>query len=439
MSKPAGKPAGALSGHDKAMLLLLFMCVVQFFGAWIYPKYEFGGAALGSSNKTLGVPFQYTLWLFILGASALFYRRRGVRPYVEVLQPFVPFFLIGLVAGAFGIDPFGSVRMLMLWSLMALSAVMLGYSIPPARALRALLWIMFGMLLLSTVWSVAMPSYGIQGGEGASLWRGLFLGKNVLGWIAALVLVVATAAYRPGQRRLPALTIVLALLCLVASGSKGSLVAAVAASAYGYFVPRLMRHVTPGFGTAIVLVGGLCSIVLVALAAPIILDLLGRDITLTGRTIIWKTYFLSMADTPWLGEGPGAYTSLSPITAILANRLNDLGAIATPHNMYLGVLGDAGLFGLFIFLGLMVYMALIVPAYRRTPLWMLSGTVGFLIMVDGMVETHEIFSPGPGWFLLILLRALALQQDQHAQAAAPQPEPVQAVPRGGMRAVLRKA
>lgn len=440
-AKAKAKPAPT-SGWDKLMLLLLLMCVVQFFGVWVYPKYEFGGAALASPNKTFGVPFQYALWLLILVGTAVFVRRRGVAPFVETLRPFFPLFLIGLLAGAFGIDPFGSVRMLILWTLMSFSAVLVGYSLPPERVQRALLAILAVILLLSLAWSVIMPAYGIQGGEGSRFWRGIFLGKSAMGWGAALVLVVAAGANRPGYRRLPLFTMLLALVCLIGSGSKGALVAAIAASLYGFCMPRLMRRVTPGFGIAIVVVGVLCALVFAALALPIILDMLGRDITLTGRTTIWKTYFDSMSNTPWLGQGPGSYTSLSAITSVLASRLDELGAIATPHSIYLGVLGDAGLFGLAIFIGLMVYMTLVSPALKRGQLWMLGGTIGFLILVDGLVETHEIFSPGPGWFLLMLVRAMALHQEQLAPPEAAQPargRPMGAAAGSGLAPAMRKA
>ncbi|MYM74158.1 hypothetical protein GTP56_18400 [Duganella sp. FT134W] len=432
MPGSARKRPASIGGWDKAMLVMLVMCLVQFFGVWFYPKFEFGSAVLANQGKALSVPFQYLLWAFVLLSAARFLQQRGAAPLVDALKPFFPFLLVGLAASAFGIDPFGSLRMMSLWGLMALSAVVLGYSIPPERALRTMLGSMFVFLLLSAIWSVAMPAYGLQGGEGANMWRGLFVGKNLLGWIAALVLVVACSMYRTGYRRLPAMTIVLAVLCLMGSGSKGALVAALAALAYGYLVPRLMRHVTPGFGTAIILVGGLCAVVCAALVFPIIVDLLGRDVTLTGRTIIWKTYFMSMTNTPWLGQGPGAYTALSAITAVLAARLNDLGAIATPHNIYLGVLGDAGLFGLLAFLGMMIYMVLIVPAYRRGYLWMLTGTIGFLIMANGLVETQQIFSAGPGWFLLILLRSMALRQSGTVGAEPAQQARVRPMSKSGL-------
>lgn len=403
-------PPAQLSGRHKTMLLLLVMCIVQFFSAWIYPAYSFGMAVV--SGKTYAVPFQYCLWVLILVVVVQMVRRQGIASFGAVLGPFLPLLLIGFAAAAFGIDPIGGLRSLMLWCIMAIGAVAIADGLPPERLLRALLATLTVLLLLSIIWSVAVPSYGVMGGSEGRMWRGLFVGKNAFGWVAALALVVAAGAYQPDYRRLPLFAVLLAVICLLGSDSKGALVAAVVAVMYGYWVPRLMRRVTPGFGIALIIGGVVCLVILMALALPILLDLLGRDITLTGRTSIWKMYFLSMTQTPWLGQGPGAYTAPSALTSILAYRLNELGVITTPHSIYLGVLGDAGLFGLVAFLGLMLYMSLIAPARHRGALWMLSGTIGVLMMVDGLVETHEIFSPGPGWFLLILLRAAAMRNDK---------------------------
>jgi hypothetical protein len=63
-----------------------------------------------------------------------------------------------------------------------------------------------------------------------------------------------------------------------------------------------------------------------------------------------------------------------------------------------------------IFIGMMVHMSLVEPMLRPSRMYLLSGGLCFLIAAGGLVETHDIYTPGPGWFLLILARTLALQQ-----------------------------
>jgi O-antigen ligase len=156
--------------------------------------------------------------------------------------------------------------------------------------------------------------------------------------------------------------------------------------------------------------------------------LLGKDPTFTGRTFVWSMYFNSMMNTPFLGEGPGSYTFLSELTLPLALRLSDLGAIVTPHNAFLGAFGDAGIFGLFTFAGVLIYLAMIAPFLRSDRATLVCAGVAFFNMAHGMVETHEVFATGFAWFLMVFLRGMALRQEQEQQSA-------KAAPKGAVNAV----
>jgi O-antigen ligase len=142
---------------------------------------------------------------------------------------------------------------------------------------------------------------------------------------------------------------------------------------------------------------------------PMLLELLNRDPTLTGRTEIWQLYLNAMMNTPWLGQGPGAYTASSAITLPLAQQLGQNGSIVTPHNGFLGAFGDAGIAGLLTFSGLLLYVTVFAPFRRTSTALQVSASIGLLMMILGMVETHDVFAAGPGWFMLILSRSAALR------------------------------
>jgi O-antigen ligase len=425
----AARPDKSHIGAERFFLVLMLLCIIQFTGVWIYPSSSFGGVISLVMDKRFGVPFQYSVWALVLLGVGMLVKARGFAPLVEVLKPFLPFLLIGLVAGVFGYSPFLSMRLLVLWSVMACAAVAIGLALPQRRALRTVLWISLGLLLVSAVYALALPSYGGQPYASGTVWRGLFLNKNQLGWFASLTLVLGVMCVRRVEGRLPLLVALLSAVCLVGSGSKGALVASVLVIAYGYVLSRLRQVVTPGFGAAIVLFLAVLGGVVFALSYAPVLELLGRDATLSGRTSIWAAFFNAMADSPWLGQGPGSFSGLSPLTAALASRLDDLGAIVTPHSSYLAAFGDAGLFGLVAFVGMLVYLSLIEPLSRRTPLFLMSGTVCFLIAASGIAETHDVFTPGPGWFLLIMLRALALKEGRETKEGAEPAQPAQPAPK----------
>jgi len=172
----------------------------------------------------------------------------------------------------------------------------------------------------------------------------------------------------------------------------------------------LIKKTSPGFAVLVVM-WMLALLVTVGVnTLPSLLELLNRDPTLTGRTEIWQLYFNSMMNTPWFGQGPGAYTASSPITLPLATHLGQGGSIVTPHNSFLGAFGDAGLIGVLAFTSLLIYLSVIAPMQRASAALQTSASIAFLMITLGMVETHDVFTAGPGWFLLILSRSVAIRE-----------------------------
>ncbi len=398
--------------RQQFMAVLLMLYLIQFTGAWIYPPSSAITLDSLQLEKFMGVPFQYAIWGLVVLTLAWHGQTYGLARLSRVLAVVAPFGVVGLVSAVFGFNPFTSTRYVILWSLAVIGAAVVGSELAPQCGLRILCQMMLLLMAGSVVMALAVPSIGQQGYGFTMVWRGLFTGKNQLGWIAALALIIATSYASRTTWKLSASTILMAGVCLVFSGSKGALAAAMVAIGYIYLVNWLAPRVTPGFGVFVTLSMMAIAGLTIFLVLPYVLEALGRDMTLTGRTDVWRTYFAAMTKTLWLGEGAGAYTSLSPLTLPLAAKLTDLGAIVTPHNIFLGVLGDAGLFGLLAFIAMQVYLTLTRPFLVRQPSVILCSGIGFVMMAHGMVETHEVLSPGPGWMLLMLTFAFSLQE-QH--------------------------
>lgn len=410
--------------------VLLVMCLIQFSGAWIYPPTADSMADLLHIEKMFGVQYQYTLWACIMAGFFVHVHMAGIGDFFKVVRVVLPFWLIGTIAGVFGYDPFSSTRAVLLWALMATSAACVGTTLPGERIIKVLCGTLAVILLLSIVLSVAFPAVGLQVYGFKLVWRGAFVGKNILGWAASLTLVINVAAMRRTNLRWTGSAALLGFICLVGSDSKGAAVSAFATLGYLYIIVKFSRSLKPSFGVAVVLFLMVVAGIFAFMVSPVILEALGRDATLTGRTDVWSLFFNSMIRTPWLGQGPGAYSGLSPLTVPLAAQLTSLGTIVTPHNVFLGVLGDTGLFGLVIFIITVFYLALVLPLTRPGKATMMCASVGFLIMAHGMVETHEVLLPGLGWFLLILSYSIALKE--HKQAA-----PAVASEHAGIRAEMR--
>ena len=389
---------------------LLVLCTIQFTAAWIYPPITPGGLDKMILTKQFGVPFQYALWLLIAIGISMHMLGNGMTALNQVLMPFIPFILTGAIAAIAGFNVMSSIHMLGQWFAMALAATIIGLNLDSTRLWRILLIILLVLMASSALVAITLPRTGTELYGFHSVWRGVFTNKNQLGWIAALTLLVS--AGMPGNRHwlLKLMTFVLAMVSLLASNSKGALLGAFCALAYLLFISRLKKITSPGFGMIVVL--WVMAIIVIAgyYTLPSILDLLNRDPTLTGRTEIWQLYFRSMMNTPWFGQGPGAYTALSSITLPLANHLGHDGSIVTPHNSFLGAFGDAGFMGLLAFAFLLIYLSIIAPMRRASAALQISASIAFLMITLGMVETHDVFAAGPGWFLLILSRSVAVKE-----------------------------
>ncbi|MES2741019.1 MAG: O-antigen ligase family protein [Pseudomonadota bacterium] len=417
---PAAEAQRRAALRQRCWTILLVLFTVQFTGAWLFPAASVSAQENLVATKVGGTPYQLSMWGLIVLAFIMHCRTHGFGKIGSALMLFAPFWVVGLLAGAFGVDPVKSLRSLIMFALAMSGAALIGIELAPRRAIQTLCWTLFGIMLASTLLALIVPNIGTQIYGFTTVWRGAFTNKNQLGWVAALAILIAVAMMRSGALRLSGVTALLALVCLLASGSKGALMAALATMAYVYVVSKLARHVTTGFG-----MGVLGFILFVAaifgfLVLPYVLEALGRDMTLTGRTDVWRIYFNAMTATPWLGEGPAAYTTISTLTTPLASQLESLGAIVTPHNMYLGVFGDTGLFGLVCFLVPMMYLTAVVPLARPGLLSTMCASVGFLMLAHGTVETHEILAPGPGWFFLMLMWALLKQEKEQPKNNEPQ-------------------
>jgi O-antigen ligase len=421
MRRQGNSTLGRAVVSDYLWVVLLVLCVVQFTSAWLYPPIPFGSTEGIILTKQFGVPFQYGLWALVAGCLAAHVSNAGISRLVDVLLPFGLFFLVGVCAATFGFDPLSSYRILAQWLVMALAATAIGQQLPAERTWRVLLVGLLFLMAASAVLALAVPARGTQAYGYSAVWRGVFTNKNQLGWIAALTLVASASLSSKRVSLLSVLTFSIALACLIGSGSKGALLGALAALGYRPVIAKLVKSVSSGLGILLVLWGVALLIFIGVGLLPVLLDLLHRDPTLTGRTEIWQLYFNSMMNTPWLGQGPGAYTATSSVTLPLAQQLGQNGAIVTPHNGFLGAFGDAGVAGLLTFAGLLLYISVVAPFRRPSTALQLSASIGVLMIILGMVETHDVFAAGPGWFILILSRSAAFREPEVALASTEVP------------------
>lgn len=177
--------------------------------------------------------------------------------------------------------------------------------------LRLLAWALGVAALLSLVFALMLPSYGITSSPGHEGWQGVFAGgKNVFGRtmaVSAIVFLLLALSSRKHKLVLwSGFGLSVGLLWM--SNSVTSLISLLIIGLLLPLYHALRWRYTLSVSLLIfaVVAGGIVVTWLLANAEDV-LGVLGRDSTLTNRTELWPAVIEMIRQHPWLGYGYGAF------------------------------------------------------------------------------------------------------------------------------------
>ncbi|EBA13100.1 O-antigen ligase family protein [Roseobacter sp. CCS2] len=235
----------------------------------------------------------------------------------------------------------------------------------PAEIFRLVVLTAVTVILANYLYILQEPSRGIHqsydlvGAQHAGSWRGLFGHKNDFGRVIAFVasILLVGFALGKGQKYLRWLAMPLAglvvLLIIKTSSSQAVLLGAAVPVIMAVFLG--MRSMSAP-ARSLVLIIALPFAVIGLLSAQLLfeylLGLLGRDATLTGRTIIWEGVFIALGGNVVAGGGYGAgWQVVGPqLTALTGFE------VGHAHNGFLDLAVDIGVVGLGMTLVFMMWL-----------------------------------------------------------------------------------
>lgn len=272
--------------------------------------------------------------------------------------------------------------------------------------LRLLAWALGIGALLSLLFALALPTYGVMNDLTAAGWRGVYGHKNALGALMTLsALVFMLLSLHGGRYRwLCWAGFGLSVGLLLLSNSKTSLVVFLTLLALLPFYRILRWRYTlavPMFIAAILVGGGVA--ILILSNTEFVFDALGRQASLTGRTEIWPAVIHMIREQPWLGygyggfwlgwDGPSAYVLLTiyfdPLTA--HNGLLDLW-------LNLGLLGVA-IFALGLVAAFLRALAWVRASESAAGLWPLVYLT--LVLLQNLTESVILTQNNIFWVLYV--------------------------------------
>lgn len=343
---------------------LVFACLVVFTEG-ILPR-------LFATESDPESTFLRLLWLPVyaligLGCAVMLPRFLAA----VVRMPFLVFMLaLACVSWMWSINPEVTERRAIAILATTLGGFFLAVRYDWRTLLRLLGAVWIFMALVSFFAALAMPGMGIMSEVHPGAWRGLWWEKNALGghmarasFLMGFLLIVD----RP-WRLVWAGGLVMTVALVLLSTSKTALLgmaAGFAVLAVAGWMRRGVRTTLSILWLGMIVLG---AVGLVLLFDPgLILRLLGRDPTLTGRTDIWTALLDAIAARPWLGYGYGAFWGEDSQPAYMV-RLATEWLVPTAHNGWLETALSIGVIGL-IALVLNFLLMLVRAAWLAVSSW----------------------------------------------------------------------
>ncbi len=335
--------------------------------------------------------------------------------------------LFGLIALAYvskywSIDPEVTSRRVIAMAINSAFAVYVGCVFRGAPLPRMLMNTCLVMAIGSLIMVFAFPRIGVHQMDNAGLWRGLWYEKNQMGLVMVVGAVssaaVLAADHLAGNGRkpwVPLLAFGLTTLLVMATQSKTSLLCWLLGVGMIGFWWLLKQG-----GAAITIVAVWFAVVTSSLAAWLwntdsaaILQALGKDPSLTGRTLIWEALMRRVAERPMTGYGFSAFWGVDSIPA-REIRLETQWPVPSAHNGWIDLLVQLGWPGA-IFVGAVMLVSAILAIVRlngmgaREGYWSIAYLTVFtaLSLSESVLLTHANLP----WILMLAIMSRAMTYD----------------------------
>ena len=265
------------------------------------------------------------------------------------------------------------------------------------------------VVLVAALTAILLPEIGTQSYRAETAWNGLYTHKTGLGHTAALCSLLCLHSLMTGAGRsaLTMMYLALSLLVTALSLSATSYVAlAVAVFIYIAAVNRQLSRATINQRKVGVTLGSVFiafSTIVTVVSIEFVVEILGRDISLSGRTDIWQGVLEMVKEKPMLGYGFFAAWRSDQLVYVLERTF-----IWTPsaHNSYIQCLVDLGIVGLVLFLGFLFQTCInwgkCYIRYGSEFLLVTGISLGVLLFM-GVLESSLFKGQQVNWFFLVLM------------------------------------
>jgi len=257
--------------------------------------------------------------------------------------------LLALASTLWSSDPAFTLRRSLVVVATTVFGIYFGSRYPLPQQLRMLAWTFILLATLSAVCALLLPQYGIDKQLHRGDWQGILGQKNLLGkaMLVGIVVFWSAKGILPRVLRMAGLLLCAALMLMSGSRAAPMVLAALLVLTAGY---RILRaRMTTLVPLTILLLGtGIGAVFFIVRHRAFLLGLLGREVTLTGRTKIWTAVWGAISSHLMFGYGfSGFWAGLHGESARVSAMLGFVARHA--HNGFLDLWLELGIAGLALF------------------------------------------------------------------------------------------
>ena len=382
--------------------------IIYYQGAFVLSfRYMRGDDHLiAGESEITGTIAQAIIMVVLIGA--LWARRQDLRRVMPDLTPYLLVIVLCIVSVLWSAYPLPTARRSVTFSICVFFGIWCHLVLGFPRLLRWVAHIIVFLGICSIVVFFVLPSVGRETALGyGNAMRGVFAQKNTLG--SAMLLAISCYVYEMIRmsrgRWLPALMVIFMLCCEILAQSATSALLSIAVIVIG---GALMSRRNWRLYAIFIY----CSIiaVLFVIAALIIdstamFNLIGRDMSFTGRMPLWEMSLQAARARPLLGYGyNGFWTGDARIVQYIWAMIDWKAPSA--HNGYLDIVLQIGVIGLALYMwiwGKVVYVAWLARNDASAPeaSWIL-----LFMFINIVLNTDEGPLPYPDQFTLLMPGAM---------------------------------
>jgi exopolysaccharide production protein ExoQ len=277
-------------------------------------------------------------------------------------------------------------------------------------------WIFGTIIVLTILFAVLLPKYGLMGGVHHGAWRGIYNHKNGLGRImvpsAIVFCLLALSAQR--QRWIYWSLLSASVMLILFSRASSPLINLIILMSLLSILPilrwNLMFLVPISIGISSI---GIILYLIFTSNAEILAGAFGKDLTLTGRTNFWPLMIDKIWESPWLGYGYGAFwQGLDGPSAYVWNA----STFKAPngHNGYLDICVQLG------FVGLISYALIFITSFQKALAYVRRAKTADVfwptlllsyIILSNLTETSLVLQNNSLWIMeLAMFFSLSIPQ-----------------------------